>query len=43
VLVVDPFDEDTDTYWREHWGLQRSEQRVPGNHQLKRLWAAIPR
>jgi hypothetical protein len=43
VLVVDPFDEDTDTYWREHWGLEQSERRVPGNRQLKRLWAAIPR
>jgi hypothetical protein len=43
VLVVDPFDEDTETYWREHWGLERSEQRAPGNRHLKRLWAAIPR
>jgi hypothetical protein len=43
VLVVDPFDEDTDSYWRKHWGLEASEQRVPGNRQLKRLWAAIPR
>lgn len=43
VLVVDPFDEDTDSYWREHWGLEPSEQRVPGNRQLKRLWVAIPR
>jgi hypothetical protein len=43
VLVVDPFDEDTDSYWREHWGLEPSEQRVPGNRRLKRLWAAIPR
>jgi len=43
VLVVDPFDEDTDTYWREHWGLTPSEQGVPGNRSLKRLWAVIPR
>ncbi len=43
VLVVDPFDEDTDTYWREHWGLQPSDQRTPGNRQLKRLWVVIPR
>ncbi len=42
VLVVDPFDEDTDSYWREHWGLAPSEQAVPGNRRLKRLWAAIP-
>ena len=41
VLVVDPFDEATDTYWREHWGLLPSEQRVPGNRQLWRLWASI--
>lgn len=43
VLVVDPFDEDTDAYWREHWGLEPSEQGIPGNRRLKRLWAAIPR
>jgi hypothetical protein len=43
VLVVDPFDEATDSYWREHWGLKPSEQRVPGNRRLHRLWAAIPR
>ncbi len=43
VLVVDPFDEATDTYWREHWGLTPSEQGVPGNRGLKRLWAVIPR
>jgi hypothetical protein len=43
VLVVDPFDEATDGYWREHWGLKPSEQRVPGNRSLRRLWTAIPR
>jgi hypothetical protein len=43
VLVVDPFDEDTDSYWREHWGFEPSEQGVPGNRRLKRLWAVIPR
>lgn len=43
VLVVDPFDEDTDSYWREHWGFEPSEQGVPGNCRLKRLWAVIPR
>lgn len=43
VLVVDPFDEATDAYWREHWGLRPSEQRVPGNRELRRLWTAIPR
>lgn len=43
VLVVDPFDEATDSYWREHWGLKPSEQRVPGNRQLRHLWTAIPR
>ena len=43
VLVVDPFDETTDGYWREHWGLKPSEQRVPGNRRLRRLWTAIPR
>jgi hypothetical protein len=43
VLVVDPFDEDTGSYWREHWGFTASEQGVPGNRRLKRLWAAIPR
>lgn len=43
VLVVDPFDQDTDSYWRQHWGLEPSEQQVPGNRQLKRLWVAIPR
>lgn len=42
-LVVDPFDEATEAYWREHWGLRLSEQRVPGNRQLRRLWTAIPR
>lgn len=43
VLVVDPFDEATDGYWREAWGLKPSEQRVPGNRRLRRLWTAIPR
>ncbi|HXN36499.1 MAG TPA: hypothetical protein VN892_00510, partial [Solirubrobacteraceae bacterium] len=43
VLVVDPFDEATETYWREHWGLRPSEQRAPGNRRLRRLWTAIPR
>ncbi len=43
VLVVDPFDEATDGYWREHWGLKPSDQRVPGNRRLRRLWTAIPR
>lgn len=43
VLVVDPFDEATDAYWRERWGLRPSEQRVPGNRRLRRLWTAIPR
>jgi hypothetical protein len=43
VLVVDPFDKDTDSYWREHWGLCPSEQPVPGKSGLKRLWVAIPR
>jgi hypothetical protein len=43
VLVVDPFDEDTDSYWREHWGFELSEQGVPHNRRLKRLWAVIPR
>ncbi len=43
VLVVDPFDEATDAYWRERWGLRPSEQRVPGNRRLQRLWTAIPR
>lgn len=43
VLVVDPFDEATDTYWRERWGLRPSEQHVPGNLRLRRLWTAIPR
>jgi len=43
VLVVDPFDEATDDYWRERWGLKPSEQRVPGNRRLHRLWTAIPR
>ncbi len=42
VLVVDPFDEATDAYWRERWGLRPSEQRVPGNRRLRRLWTAIP-
>lgn len=42
VMVVDPFDESTDAYWREHWGLRASEQRVPGNRSLRRLWMAIP-
>jgi hypothetical protein len=27
VMVVDPFDEATDAYWRERWGLRPSEQR----------------
>lgn len=43
VLVVDPFDEGADSYWREHWGLAPSEQAVPGNRRLRRLWAVIPR
>ncbi|HEY7961117.1 MAG TPA: hypothetical protein VID29_04265 [Solirubrobacteraceae bacterium] len=43
VLVVDPFDEATDAYWQERRGLRPSEQRVPGNRQLRRLWTAIPR
>jgi len=43
VLVVDPFDENTDSYWREHWGLRPSEQPVPGKSSQKRLWIAIPR
>ena len=42
VLVVDPFDEATDAYWQERWGLRPSEQRVPGNRRLRRLWTAIP-
>jgi hypothetical protein len=42
-MVVDPFDEATEAYWREHWGLRLSEQRVPGNRHLRRLWTAIPR
>jgi len=42
-LVVDPFDEATEAYWREHWGLRPSAQRTPGNRQLRRLWTAIPR
>jgi hypothetical protein len=43
VFVVDPFDEGTDSYRREHWGFTASEQGVPGNRRLKRLWAVIPR
>ncbi|MGP0103168.1 MAG: hypothetical protein ACLPUT_16295 [Solirubrobacteraceae bacterium] len=43
MLVVDPFDEDTDSCWREDWGFEPSEQGVPGNRRLKRLWAVIPR
>lgn len=43
VLVVDPFDEGADAYWREHWGFRASEQPVPGRQGLRRLWAAIPR
>lgn len=43
VLVVDPFDEATETYWQAHWGLRPSAQRVPGNRRLRRLWTAIPR
>lgn len=43
VLVVDPFDEHTDSYWREQWGLLPSEQPVPGKSGLNRLWVAIPR
>lgn len=43
VLVVDPFDDDTDAYWRERWGLRSSEQPVPGHRRLRRLWTAIPR
>lgn len=42
-LVVDPFDEATEAYWREQWGLRPSAQRTPGNRQLRRLWTAIPR
>jgi hypothetical protein len=41
VLVVDPFDQDTAEMWRQRFGFQDSEQAVPGNRRLRRLWLSL--
>ncbi len=41
VLVVDPFDEDTAQMWRERFGFQDSQQLVPGDPLLNRLWFSL--
>jgi len=41
VLVVDPFDEDTAQMWRERFGFQDSQQLVPGDPGLYRLWFSL--
>ncbi len=41
VLVVDPFDEDTAQMWRERFGFQDSQQPVPGDPRLHRLWFSL--
>lgn len=41
VLVVDPFDDDTAGMWRQRFGFQDSEQPVPGNSDLRRLWLSL--
>lgn len=40
-LVVDPFDQDTAEMWRSRFGLQDSEQPVPGNRHLRRQWLSL--
>jgi hypothetical protein len=42
VLALDPFDEETDGFWRNEYGFQPSA-RAPGGRILKRLWMPLDR